>query len=319
MSIFDTLGFSDVDIGNIQSVQEMTVVPILGLDRTKNVTRPENIQFRRTSTYGTMEYENLDPEFDGIVPTNSMVRGRAAQDHAMSSVGIIESATRRSFDNACCIEETQGGYLSDEENEEEVLPVSLRRTLLDPALRVDRNYSKLWPSIKQWLYGVPNISSQYAHLRFFFDEYKQVLEENAAEFEPVDNQIGAFIFFSGVPVGLEIMPTRLHWFTYWKWLIRGCYSSELIRLKFLNEVSPYSILIPPLSEDLTKVSAILDDFMTNLKQNFVSVLDSIGIKRSLDTGRSEKAPIFTKLVRTQSGGGDLVLEEKEPIYLSMII
>jgi len=319
MSIFDTLGFNNVDIGNIQSVREMTVVPILGSDRTKNISRPENIQFRRTSNYGTMEYENLDPDNDGIVPTNSMVRSLDAQDHAMSSVGVIESATRRRFDNACCIEERQGGYLGHKGNEEEVLPVSLRRTLLNPTLRGERDYSKLWPSIREWLRGVPNMSSSYAHLRYFFDEYKQVLEENAAEFEPVQDQIGAFVLFSGFPVGLEIMPTQLHWFTYWKWLIRGCYSSELLRLEFLNKINPYTISIPPLPDKVTRVRITLDNFMNDLKQNFVSILDSIEIKRSLDTGRSEKAPIFTKLIRTQSGGGDLVLEEKEPVYLSMII
>lgn len=321
MSIFDKLNFDGVDIGSVQSVDEMTVVPILGSDRTRNIARPEDLRFRRTSSYGSMEYENLDQESDGIVPTNTMVRGQAAQDHAMSSVGIVEAVTRRRFDNACCIEETQGGYLSDKENEEDILPVSLRRALLDPSKRGDRTYSKLWPDINDWLRGIPDIGRAGAHLRFFFDneQYKKILEESAAEFEPVKDQIGAFVLFSGSPVGLEIMPTEMHWWTYWKWLIRGCYGSELLRLKLLNKISRYSIKFPDLPDKVDDVIVTLTNFVDDLKQNIVPIFDTIEVKKVLDTGRSDKSPIFTKLIRTQSGGGDLVLEEKVPVYLSMII
>jgi len=113
-------------------------------------------------------FENLDQDKDAIVPSNMMVRGRAAQDHAMSGSGVVMKNTRRSFDNACCIEETQGGYLQNSGNEEDILPVLLRRSLLDPGIRSNESYSKLWGKIKMWLEGVATKKRGAAHFKIFF-------------------------------------------------------------------------------------------------------------------------------------------------------
>ena len=57
MSIFDTLKFDNIEIGDLQSVDEMTIVPILGGDRG-DVAKPESLSFRSTTSYGTMVFEN---------------------------------------------------------------------------------------------------------------------------------------------------------------------------------------------------------------------------------------------------------------------
>ncbi len=48
MSIFETLGFSELGIGPVQSDDEMTVVPIVGPSRG-NVADPESLRFSRTA------------------------------------------------------------------------------------------------------------------------------------------------------------------------------------------------------------------------------------------------------------------------------
>ena len=212
MTIFSKLKFTGIEIGNVQSVDEMTVVPILG-DQRGEVAGPEHLKFRSTTDYGTMVFENDDPAQPAIVPTNMMVRGKGAQDHAMAGSGVVQAGSTQRFNTACCIEESQGGYLGGSNNEEDVLPIDLRKALLQPSLRQQNSYSKLWGRIKTWLRGLPTGRSGSAHLRYFYDtpEIKDALEQFAAEFEPVDGQIGAVIMFSGVPVGIEIMPSSEHW------------------------------------------------------------------------------------------------------------
>ncbi len=117
MSIFEALGFSNLGIGAIQSEDEMTVVPIVGPSRG-NIAGPESLSFSRTAGYGTMVFENKDASRPAIVPSNYMVRGKSAQDHAMAGSGVVASRRSESFDNACCVESSQGGLLRNEEGNE---------------------------------------------------------------------------------------------------------------------------------------------------------------------------------------------------------
>jgi len=324
MTIFDKLKFSGIEIGNVQSVDQMTVVPILGENRGE-VAGPETLKFRRTTSYGTMVFENSDASLPGIVPANIMVRGKGAQDHAMAGSGVVASHSSKSFNTACCIEETQGGFLHGAE-EEDVLPIALRKALLKPSLRQANSYGKLWSSIKNWLEGLPVQRSGYGgnrgHLRYFYDtpEIKNALEDFAAEFEPVDGQIGAIIMFSGVPVGIEIMPSSEHWEAYWKLLIRGCYGAEMLRLKMLGKLKPSALILPDIPADATldQVKKQLEDFTQHLRQEILPILESIDVKSQNQV--SQDGSLRTTLVNTTSGGGgDLIEQGGVPVYLSLVL
>lgn len=337
MSIFTKLKFDKIEVGNVQSVDEMTIVPILGAERG-DVAKPESLTFRRTTSYGTMVFENADPDKEAIVPANMMVRGQGAQDHAMSGSGVVDKNQSRSFKDACCIEESQGGYLRSENNEEDVLPITLRKALLEPSIRSRNSYNKLWDNIKTWLEGIKiqskGVQSRRpaAHLRHFYDtpDIKQALEEFAAEFEPVENQIGAIVMFSGVPVGIEIMPSSDHWEAYWKLLIRGCYGAEMLRLKMLGKLKPSTLILPELPElpkDATeeqvkkhgeKVTEVLEGFCQHLREEILPLLENIEIKTRQDLGRN--GTLDTTLLTTSSGGGgDLIQQGDEPVYLSLVL
>ena len=97
MSIFEKLKFDGIEVGSVQSVDEMTLVPILGRERGE-VAKPESLRFRQTTSYGTMVFENNDTTREAIVPTNMMVRGRGAQDHAMAGSGVVLKRQSRSFE-----------------------------------------------------------------------------------------------------------------------------------------------------------------------------------------------------------------------------
>lgn len=319
-SIFDILKFDNFGIGKVQSVDEMCVVPLIGKSRNI-ITEPSNLQFRKTSDYGSMIFVNKDSNKPAIVPANIMVRGINAQDHAMSCSGVIEASKFKSFNNACCIEESQGGLLDSNNNQEDVLPIELRKHLLNYDQRIKCTYNKLWYNIKEWLKGV-GIENKYAHLNYFYDnaDIKKELEVFAAEFEPVDGQMGAVILFGGVPVGLEIMPSENHWNTYWKQLIRGCYGAELIRLKKMGEVSPSTLILPDIPDkaQVEQVQLIIEEFAKYLSEAVIPLLENINISSNSEI--SSIAGLDTRLIITSTGGGgDVIFSGSEPIYVSLVI
>ncbi len=325
MSIFEKLNFDKIEIGSVQSVDEMTIVPILGAERGA-VAKPESLTFKSTTSYGTMVFENADPDREAIVPANMMVRGQGAQDHAMSGSGVVTKRQSRSFNDACCIEESQGGYLRSENNEEDVLPITLRKALLEPSLRSRNSYNKLWDNIKTWLQGIKIKGARSgrpaAHLRHFYDtpDIKHALEDFAAEFEPVENQIGAIVMFSGVPVGIEIMPSSEHWEAYWKLLIRGCYGAEMLRLKMLGKLKPSTLILPEIPKDANadQVKEILEGFCQHLREEVLPLLENIEVKTQKVMGRD--GTLETTLLTTSSGGGgDLIQQGEEPVYLSLVL
>ncbi len=321
MSIFKKLNFDNIEVGNVQSVDEMTIVPILGSERG-DIAKPDRLAFKRTTSYGTMVFENTDSDKEAIVPTNMMVRGQGAQDHAMSGSGVVMKNQSRSFNNACCIEESQGGFMRKAEDQD-VLPITLRKALLNPSIRSRDSYSKLWGTIKSWLRGLQIRSSgSAAHLRYFYDtpDIKQALEDFAAEFEPVENQIGAIVMFSGVPVGIEIMPSSEHWEAYWKLLIRGCYGAEMLRLKMLGKLKPSTLILPdiPKAAGPSQVKQILQDFSQHLREEVLPLMENIEVRTQRVV--SNDGALETSLLQTTSGGGgDIILQDDRPVYLSLVL
>ncbi len=323
-SLLETLKFvKTLGVGEVQSDEEMTVIPLVG-DSLGNIASPESLSFRNTTTYGSMQYDNKDAEKPAIVPANMMVRGKSAQDHAMSGSGVVLAASAKLFENACCIESSQGGYFTDGQKiEEDVLPVGLRRALLDPSLRDERAYDKLWGRIRTWLGGLRRIrSGDRAHLRDFFDQpdYKEALETFAAAFEPIEGQIGALIMFNGIPVGLEIMPSAEHWSAYWKWLIRGCYGSQLIKLKDSGELPQSTMILPEIPDDASadQVKEIMTQFIDNIKMSIAPMLESIQVASQNRVDSSGN--MITEVIRTDGGGGgDFITQDSKPVYLSLVL
>jgi hypothetical protein len=323
-SLLERLKFiNDLEVGDPQSVDEMTVIPLIG-DMRGSIAEPENLEFTRTPEYGHMEFKNTSPDAPAIVPSNMMIRGKGAQDHAMSGSGVVLAASDRMFSNACCVESSQGGLLSSGQTlETDVLPADLRKALLDPNRRNTQEYGKLWGEIKTWLRKFKRFSTvSRAHIRDFFDDknYKEALEEFAAEFEPVDKQIGALILFNGIPVGLEIMPSAQHWEAYWKWLIRGCYGAQLINLKESGKVPTSTLILPEIPDGANdeEVSKILTDFIQNIRMSVVPMLENIQF--SNEDQMDSIGNLKTELLRTANGGGgDVITQNDEPVYLSLVL
>jgi hypothetical protein len=320
MSILETLKFTKLDAGSVQVVDDMTVVPLIGENRGE-IAEPLSLKFQRTSDYGSMVYKNVDEEYAAIVPTNVMVRGTGAQDHAMAGSGIVVANKTVTFRNACCIESSQGGYLGGQENEYDILPIQLRKKLLPLGMRNEKSYDKLWPDIKKWLRGTG--VGDAAHLRYFYDNpaIQQSLEAFSAEFEPVSGQIGAIVLFQEQIVGIEVMPSLLHWEVYWKLLIRGCYGAELIRLKKMGKIHSAQLTMPTFPKVITdprQLTTVVDKFADGIRQDIIKKLDLIHLNQAASLGKIEDLETVS-LETTKGGGGDMITQKDEPIYLSLVV
>lgn len=243
-------------VGRIQTVGLMQVIP-LTMDRDLQDDRFELPDILRvgTSHYGTLDFTNPKDK-DVLLPSNvGYVVKQAAQDHAMATAGIVPAKRRQSWDNAMCIQETQGGYIGTGEHRLLILPLALRKPALQK--RQERSYGKLWPAIKQLTVDA-GLGHQSGNLVLFVDGFARQLDQFVAEFELVPRQIGAIVLINGTVVGFERAPSEEYWAAVWEPLIRVCYGSAAVvasrKAHSADEV--LSTRVPIKVQDLSSLDAL---------------------------------------------------------------
>ncbi len=256
MTVTRSISIADVLRGcepaRIQTVGFMQVIPLKSDLHFDNFASPSNA-YVSTSHYGTLEFENKEDD-DLIIPVHAAYLVKhAAQNHAMTHAGIVKSKGRNRFNTAACIQDSQCGTIDSGQHKLIVLPFPLRESAHKK--RNKTNYEKLWPEIKQ-LNRMAGVSNQGGHLEFFLDHYNEQLEQFVAEFEPIDDQIGAIILISGKVVGIERTPNPEFWLDIWSALIRECYGSlAIIEAQTFDGTPP----VPPTRVNLPDHLETLDD------------------------------------------------------------
>jgi len=239
--------------GQIQSVGIMQVIPLVSDISDEKFVSPTMAAKVSTSGYGTLVFNNQAEDTMIIPPQTAYVVKESAQDHAMPNVGVVKGKQTSSFDNAMCIQQTQGGLISSDEHKMLILPFPLRERA--HRVRNNRGYDRLWGDIRS-LNQRAGISSSgsSAHLEYFLNEFKTQLDRFVAEFEPVPKQVGAIILINGRVVGIEKAPSYEYWTSIWSALIRECYGS----LAILESRDSKDGKIPPTRVPLRKANSLAD-------------------------------------------------------------
>ena len=122
------INLSQFKIGRKQQAGVMSVYPLLADDVATPLADFEDVKFIGTSDYGTMVFENKS-ELPFIIPTGySVITKQLAQDHALPFASLLAPNTVRSIDEACCIQQTQGGYIDGSKVKEfSILPLYIRK------------------------------------------------------------------------------------------------------------------------------------------------------------------------------------------------
>lgn len=224
MTQLDTLVPGPLDLtgyhlGTPQRAGSMTVVPITGPERPGIAPPRSALKLNRVVGYGEVELRNGADQGVAIVPLHIGYIQDAAQNHALCASAFLAPGQRRVFNDACCVQESQGGYLQGKDQWFFVLPVELRAKALE--LRYTRSYSKLWPDISalNHRYGL----APRGHLEQILSRKRAVLTQFQSRLELMPGQLGALFFLGGRFAGLEIAPDARYFAEVWTALVCFAY------------------------------------------------------------------------------------------------
>lgn len=222
--------------GKIQKVGIMSVIPIFHQTSDLadySIATPKQSLRASTTNYGSFSFKNQDSERVAIIPSHySVMTKQAAQDHAMSRAGLLGAKSKKTFNDAFCVQETQGGMMNEMDHEFVVLPYTLRNAV--HKIGRGTGFNRLWNDISQFNREM-GVTKGGGHLVYFFEKYGDKLGEFVAQFECLPKQTGAIILIDDKVVGLEIAPNPEYWAEVWEPLIRACYGSETVRRLLLKK------------------------------------------------------------------------------------
>lgn len=307
------------EVGNLQQVGYMTVIPLVSDIQDERFISPVKAKYS-TRDYGTMEFTN---ETDSvlIVPLNTgYVIKRASQDHAMCSSGLVKSHERKEYNNAACIQESQGGYTPGGYYDMLILPWALREPAVQ--LRKELEYAKLWKAISKFNEELGLNSA--GHLEYFLGRFQKELDEFVAEFEVIQKQVGAIILVNGHVFGIERSPSYAYFASIFKPLVRECYGSVAIQIANNLKLTPSNVYKTriPLSQNVSD----LDDIEEELKKANKKQVDiSKKVVRELLQDEfilepEEKVNGYEILTLSQKQlTGQVVIEGEKIIYASLFV
>ena len=113
--------------GRPQQSGPLTVVPLFGADANGKFTPPlSGLKLGGVRGYGNMELHNPGPSGVAIVPLHMGYIQDRAQNHALCRSAFLGAGQKRLFEDACCVQQAQGGYLESKEQWFFILPLGLR-------------------------------------------------------------------------------------------------------------------------------------------------------------------------------------------------
>lgn len=342
--MFNYINLSPFRIGQKQEAGIMSVYPLLAEDVSTPLAGFEDIRFLGTISYGLMNFKNTS-EHPFIIPTGySILTKQLAQDHALPFASLIKGNSTRVMNEACCIQETQGGYIDGSKVKEfSILPLFIRKEHLKHHIVSPKNndemklkvqdihsFSRLWTIISNFQSKL--VQRGEGNLILFFNKFVDQLAKFNAEFETVEGQRGAIIMLNDKIVGIEVAPTQDYWNTVWNSLIRDCYGSEVIRLTLQNLVEEFETskqleLNLENCQSIKEIKEAMDTYYDKDKERLTSKLSDLEKVETLEVNRTHS------LIKNNSSGdihyhlikandmdiyGEVYCDKDQMIYASVL-
>jgi hypothetical protein len=206
-------------LGTPQQAGALTMVPISGPAYPGIVAPRSGLKLTRVAGYGRVELRNGADRGVAIVPLHIGYVQDQAQNHALCRSAFLAAGQSLMFEDACCVQESQGGFLAERDQWFFVLPVELRARALQ--LRGVSGYAKLWEDIADLnrRYGLP----RRGHLEQILSRRRAVLTQFQSRLELQPGQLGALFFVAGRFAGLELAPDPLYFAEVWTALTAFAY------------------------------------------------------------------------------------------------
>ncbi len=206
--------------GMPQQSGTMTVLPIFGSDNDGRFVAPlSGLKLSQVRGYGNMELSNPAETGIAIAPLHMGYIQDRAQNHALCRSAFIAAGQKLMFEDACCVQAAQGGYLEGRDQWFFILPLPLREEALE--LRGKEDYSKLWDAISRLneQFGLPN----RGHLEQILSRKRAFLTQYQSRLELLPHQTGAVFFIGDKLAGVEIAPSAAYFQELWMPLVCFCY------------------------------------------------------------------------------------------------
>ena len=232
---------SPYQFGRPQQSGAMAVVPIFGPDSNGKFASPlSGLKLSGVIGYGKVELSNPAKTGVAIVPLHLGYIQDQAQNHALCRSAFIAAGRKVLFEDACCVQQSQGGYLEGREQWFFILPVQLRFKALQ--LRGVKDYSKLWDAIGclNRLFALP----ERGHLEQILTRQRAYLTQYQSRLELLKGQTGALFFVGGKLAGVEISPSAAYFQEIWMPLVCFCYGSAAMRLEKKAAGEPAEPVLP---------------------------------------------------------------------------
>lgn len=214
--------------GRLQTSGAVAMVPLFGPDGGGRFTPPlSGLKLAGVRGYGNVELNNPSPAGITIVPLHVGYIQDGAQNHCLCGALFLGAGQKRMVEDACCVQQAQGGYLQSREQWFFILPLALREEAL--RLRGEKNFGKLWPAIAQ-LNGRFGMEAR-GHLEQLICRQRAVLTQYQSRLELVPGQTGALFFLHERLVGVEIAPGADYFRELWMPLVCFCYGTAALEVE----------------------------------------------------------------------------------------
>jgi len=306
----------------MQQVGAMSVLPLIADKKYQSdeYAAPNDLAVRSDS-YGDLGFQNSGDKIV-IIPAHAMyITKQRAQDHAMTKAGVVNPGSSKVYDDAACVESSQAGHLRPEKREMSILPWSMREFATSKRGLV--SYDKLWSTI-----GVFNFESgvnhHNRHLSYFYDKFKDTLDEFVAQFEVVPNQVGAIILINGTVFGVERTPSYEYFKKIFETLIRSCYGAAALRIS--QGINPAKVeeykTYPHIDTNVTLIAGIEKALKTaiikeqELAKKIIDGLLDDELSEEIDESDNS---IVVKTVNNTQLIGQTIDDGGNPIYTSLVV
>jgi hypothetical protein len=297
----------------------MVVLPLISTTEFTNVADHNEVTLDSDINYNRLSFKNHSGNIGIAIQGFTVIDNeQKAQDRTIPYAHLIKAANAKVIP-ANCIQQNQSGKFIVSRLDESnfmILPPTLRGIALKKSTHQDAETGALWSSLETWVHGV---DCRRLGLTAFYSKFKDTLDRFVAQFEPVENQLGAITLINGVIIAIDIVPKYDTWKRVWRALIRDSYGAEAVRMA---ENSGQIIAQENLNTQGVDSLDTLEAAYNEMKGSFYDSLYSLvsgTIQYSVGLRRLDTLSELTMLkVESEQFVGQTVLHGDHTVYLSLV-
>jgi hypothetical protein len=309
-----SLDLSDCRFEEPQTSGVMTVLPLCRPDCEGDFSAPlSGLKLAGVKGYGNVVLQNYAPSGVSIVPLHVGYIQDQAQNHALCRSAFIGAGQSMTFNDACCVQQSQGGYLKEADQWFFILPLPLRQKALELSGVV--SYGKLWGAIAH-LNQKFGMDSR-GHLEQLICRRRPYLTQYASRFELVQGQVGALFFLKGNLAGVEVAPTARYFRETWFPLVCFCYGPAAMLLETGNGAQHYD---EPLSgSSLETLRKSLQASRRERSMRIAASLEDAFAERMETESTDKYLSLQLATVKGKRYSGQVVRDQNRLVYASVFL